>query len=821
MEALLFADVGTKILSGTLGGSAFSWPKLIQEDDVRISLRFTKRVNGEVLEVDRTVESLRVTLGRDDARPTWGKVRLKVGSAGGVIGSNVTAEIPFNATEDEVASAFDALTDLTEDETPVDVRQANGSWHVTFADGSEKTISLYETSLFPVSFLRFRVQTVAGKAVHEIRFTQAPLALTTSWAAVVPPEPTITALRDGGSEIGVAEWNEVQRLRIPPEFRGTFQIARGFKKTDLLSVEDGVEEIAEALKKIADDDGVFLVTNPTGNDIHIEFSGTSMEGQNQDLLVVSVYDAPPGDPTFTLSLNTAELSTLLNNAKSEKLPLEIHLVLVDEQDEELTTKNTFRSDVEVIRKVGFEGMAEAQDIDHIRPPLPRNYVPFTVDQINSGILHYSTTFGDGAETEFTFDHNLASESVLVLVRLNTTPGAVLRAGTDYALEIASANSIDVNLLGDYLATPPAVGALAVTVLAMGQASQFQPHTHTKAQVEGLVADLEALQAAVAALQAATGLNISPGNISGSSTGPTMQTLLRRLASVYPMRKAPAGLAEAVEKATAVSEIPLALLPRTGGLLPAVHDAATEALPDPLPTAPEAADANKVYENQGAEFVLLPGSYGRKTVKLLPGEFAALLLDETTGRLSWYRVAKLEAAESTFYPTDFDKELFVLPINDAQLRIGKKLTVEFGLEAAILGGNSLGHYILRIEHGSASEKAAPGTPGPNLDEPVWNTDEPILEHRFHITPDATVHRAGCVITRTAAETLTATALLYDATQGAGSAPPTANFFLRARLVGFDTQDNEGDPRGFVALIGLNRALGESEDSDLGQALITSA
>jgi len=72
-----------------------------------------------------------------------------------------------------------------------------------------------------------------------------------------------------------------------------------------------------------------------------------------------------------------------------------------------------------------------------------------------------------------------------------------------------------------------------------------------------------------------------------------------------------------------------------------------------------------------------------------------------------------------------------------------------------------------------------------------------------------------------DTITAVQLLYGAEASAGSAPASPNFALRARLIRFDTENSESDPRGFVALLGLNRSLlAEGEDLAIGKAVIKS-
>lgn len=850
MQALLYADLGKKSFSERPGGGSFAWPKLVQGDDVRIGLRFTGRANDQAVEVNRTVQSLRATLGRDDARPERGGFKLKIGGGAPVAGENVTTALAFDATPEQWAAAINALTGLTADEKDVTVVLVDGSYRVTLKDGSGKEFSVAENALFPVSFMRFRTHVVDGNTVHECRLTQSPVAFTDAFAAVVPLPPTITPLRDGG-ESGGSTWNEVQKLTVPPAFRGTYQIGRGFRKTPLLSADDGVEEITEALKSLADEDGEFLVSNPVGNAAHIEFSG-SMAGTDQELLTISVFDAPPGDPTFTLSLDTSELAVFLNRRPStpEKLVLEIELLLENEHDDEVTELVSFRSEVEAVRELTWAGLAAAQNINWIRPPLPKDYTPFTEDQVAVGVLHFGPVLiGNGVDTEFVIDHDLASELILPLVRENHSDGKLLRMGADFTCVINDGNSVTITLLGDYADPVPALNALAVGIVAFGQASLFNAHTHTIPQVLDLEDILNDLGGRVEVLENAAGISGISSPAEPGATGIIAQWTLPQFLEVLAMREQ-LSLADKPEETTTtqtttknasgtsvatqvvskntpdsgslltLAAIPRAQLsPKRSGLLPAVHDAVTDPLTVPLPASGFAPLEGRAFENQTGNEVLLPGGLGRRGARLKPGEFAAVLHEN--GRTSWYRVKKYAAGEISFYPEDFERELFMIAVNEQQLRIGKRLEVKLGLEVGVIGTNTKAVWHFVMEHGVFTKKTtAPLPTGANLKEIVWNAT-PILEQRIIVTPVASTHRLGCRITRTGAETITSKKLFYGDVQAGDSAPASPNFALRARLIRFDTEDSQPDPRGFVAFAGLNRGFTEETDDSLGFAIVKSA
>ena len=812
MQALLYCDLVKGTFSETLGGAAFAWPKIVQGDDLTLGLRLSQKIGNEAVEVQRVCRQLRASIGRVDARPEDGTFKLKVGEGAEQAGINATDALAWNVTADALRNAINALAGIAALGTAT-VELRDGSYLIRFANASQPvSLTLADNALWPVSFGRVRASQFDGQWVHELRFIQAPVASTSMHDRVVPPAPGISRIQDGGFTTG-AQWNEVQRLLVPASFRGTYQLRRGYAKSALLSVEDGPEQIAEALKGIADEDGEFVVTNPAPHTAHIEFAG-SMKGTAQPLLEVRVFDAPEGDLTFTLPLDTAELSALLRRAKNgeEKLPFEIEAVFEDENDEDiLHTVTLLRTEVTMQSELQWEGLTTQANIDWLRPPLPRDYVPFTRDQVITGSQHYVTTLGDGTANAFTVDHNLNTEAVHVTLRHNEEDGPVLVHGLDYALVIHSANSLTVAVS----APVPAPGALAIVVTSAGPVSAFQAHTHTMAQIIGLEALLDGFGADIAELK-----NLIPTGAllaEKAKEGPIAEWTLPHLFEVYPTRMA---VTLGDKEDAGLSDIDLTKLPRAQGLLAAVHDAQVENLPLPVPT-PAASHVGRVFANASPNNVLLPGGLGRRSVNLKPGQFAAC-----DGRV-WYRVEHI-SSETSFYPSDFSRELFLFSVNDRQLRLKKALEVQFGIELAVLKSTTKAQWSVVIEWGGFTKDDAPAPTGANLANIVWYP-VPLLEQRIVVTPTSCVHVFGARITRqmqtvngASVDTITAVQMLYGAEAAASSAPATPNFALRGRLIRFDTENSESDPRGFVALLGLNRSLlAEGEDLAVGRAIIKSA
>ena len=125
----------------------------------------------------------------------------------------------------------------------------------------------------------------------------------------------------------------------------------------------------------------------------------------------------------------------------------------------------------------------------------------------------------------------------------------------------------------------------------------------------------------------------------------------------------------------------------------------------------------------------------------------------------------------------------------------------------------------LEWGEFAQENSPATTGANFKDITWPA-EPILAHRFFVTHTAVAHTFGCRISRSAGNVLSCSRLLYGGEEGGASCPATANFAIRARLLRFDTRDSVSDPRGLVALLGLNRDIvsGDSGSTESGRAII---
>jgi hypothetical protein len=782
MQATVYANLTTRRLTTTLGGSAISFPAFVQGDKVRIGLRFAESLEGSPIEVQRIVTHIRASIGFVDARPTTGFFVLRVD------GQN-TAPIPHDATAGAVQTALAAigLDDAV-------VSKQDGSWIIS-TGLQEIALSGYSvggllSELRPVSFVRVRSTQVAGQYRHEVRLVQAPLASTASFDLIVPPAPTISEVQAGGAS-ATTLWPEIQALKIQPTFKGTYQLRRGFKKTRELSVDDGPDEIQDALSVLADDEGSFSVSNPATNIAHITFNG-SMAGIDQELIEVAVFSAPPGDPTIILDLNTAEIAAALRGAAELKPELEIEVAIQDENDPTKTyTLTPFRSPISLIRELNWEGLETAANIDWLRPPYGRTYVPFTPDQIITGSQHYVAPIGDGVNSDFTISHNLGTRDLHVTVRQNGGNRAIVEP---LAVTLDGEDDLSITF-----AEPPAVNGYVAIISTAGPVSAFQAHGHTIAQIEGLQLILDDLGGRVEDLESFIPTSL-PG-VSGTTQTVIAAWELPELFEVFPTR-------QKIE-AKDVPSIKPAELPRVGGLLPAVYvDPLVFTTANVLPTSPVTGFIYQ-YTNTTAPLVI-PGYLGRRSTKLsAPGFFA------WDGR-GFYQVEQVIAGEKVFYPSDFSRELFRIHVNGKQLRLGKRLSLDFSFVAAVFNSNTLVHWGVAIDIGLPSGN--PANPS-NIANVTFLP--PSLDHSFMLTSIPSSHGFGLRVVRKivdAVDTCVVDRVIYGATEATTTALTTANFIVRGRLVRFDTGDNQTDPRGLVAFNGLKATLTGEEPESLGKATI---
>jgi hypothetical protein len=786
MDTLLYANLDRGLVSASASVTPFVWPALVQGDDVRAQLRFTRTLAAGVVEVRPEVEGVRLSIGKVDARPVSGAFKLLVDGA-------VTASLDFDASAAEVEAALTAHDAA--------VGEVTGGWVVTFegvaADDDAIEIELGDSSLAPACFLLVRTYPLDGLLAHELRLVQAPVAFTSTFSRVVPAAPAVSEIQAGGEADGVT-WNEVQKLYVDPRFVGTYQLRWDYRRTIPLTTADGAEEIQAALMAIAKEGEAWTVGNPDQNTAYIEFTGEDFVGIDHPLLEVFVVDAPEGDVTIDLDLDTPGVAALLRAGDSTAEAI-IELEVTISEDEVSRTYTVCRDAMTLRRELNRAQMEALTPINWVRPPGPRDYGAYDWSQVVTGDQTLSATVGNGVARVFEVTHSFG---LAVRVDVMETSGErILPNGVAYTAT-RTATTVTVTLLSGE--ATPATDALTVLVTGFSERTQYAPHTHPIDGVVGLNAALEAFADRISNLE-----DLAPtGALAARVDDVTVVAAweLPAVGSVYPAR-------EEVAMEGSLLDLDVSKI-RPGGLLAAVQTtAAVLTLPVPLPTA-ALTHAGKLYRNEGAAAVRLPGGGGRRGYDLPVNGLASVIWNAEKGTGMWYPVERYGSTD-TYYPVQFEVPLFEFVVLAEQFRAKRRFTVDLGCEAAILRANARAQWVLAIEYGTLGTTSTPGTQGPNFSGITWLTTTPAVDQRIYLSPVPTTHRLGLTIDRDAAGDLTAMKRLYGDTVST-VAPAAAAFAIRGRLTRFDP-GAEAAPTGLVAVRGLNVRLGE-ESGELGIAKI---
>ena len=151
--------------------------------------------------------------------------------------------------------------------------------------------------------------------------------------------------------------------------------------------------------------------------------------------------------------------------------------------------------------------------------------------------------------------------------------------------------------------------------------------------------------------------------------------------------------------------------------------------------------------------------------------------------------------TSFYPADFERELFMFAVSDKMHRAGQILDVKFDLSLATLRADTRAQWLLVIEAGAATQDTAPALTGENLAAITWQA-VPLLSQRIVLSAAVPRPSFGVRITRAGNGSFRADKLLYGQYEAADAIPATPNYTLRARLVQFDTENSVTAARGFA-------------------------
>lgn len=870
MRTLLVANLTTRQPASSISGAATVLPRLQAGQQWQVGLRFTEAEEGVFNEVRPAVRAVRASIGPIDARPTSGTFCLQVGVGLSTAG-NTTTPLPYNATAVQMTAALNALSVGTFLAT-----LESGSYLIRRLDGTVFTLTPRHNVLAPISAARVRGYFVDNGWVNEVRLVQAPYAFADNAAQVLADAPYVETVVDGYTDPSNTWYiDEVQDLIIGTSFRGTYRLLFDYgggvaetglpRRTAMLGVADGPEEVQEALNAIMKDlpgryDGSVTVTNPSTNVARITFGGEALSGINLPPLRVEAFPSSGdlGDWTFTLDLNRAEMWSALRQQDDVVVPFEVEVdIYIDRSDlsQGFRTVKLWSVPVTLARPVLYEGLAQSQSIDWLRPISPRSYIAFSPDQIITGQQHWvgTVTVGTAAvgEQEYTIDHNFNTEAVHVTVRQNVTPGNIIIPSR---VTVDSPNSITLGFL------PPLSGVYAVLITSAGPTSVFQAHTHTTAQVTGLEELIGGLALRVTALER---LLPRSGAQPASVVEKPINFDLPVVAEILPdinVLDAVANVAsqviagvgggsppppprgteaeaeqtrekeeEAAEKADPDKVPPnvvvRAIIPGIGDTAKAGRPAvgtAPEVPPEPaapllfppargtrLPVLLQAVPAaelfnttelpvgtalvdGRVYRYTGTQEFFVPGDNGRPTLPLpTQGLFAYK-------QGNYYRVR--DEGGAVYYPYEFDRELWRVHISADQLVSGATLRVSGELRFRLIGE----FFDAVIQKRGSVDLAAQYTlfcealelqEGASLGSVVRTTT--LATTRLIFSPVLKAFNWRLVIGREADVLTSSFSAFSKTTSSTGFAAP---FILRLRLGAFDIDDLAAElPRGQIALI----------------------
>lgn len=764
MATLLYGNISQKTASYTIEPGAITLPKVVQGDTFSIAVRLTETADNITTITAPSISYARLAYGPVDVAPTSGSFKVLVNAVTSTV-------ITYGSTAASVAAVLNSISAAT----GWSVLEDQGSYIVGRTSNWVTTsgITIVQNELVPDSFVRVTSYSANSTFYQELRPMQSPLAYTSAFALIVPPPPSITRVVTGYSDAATGVFvNEVQRLYIPPSFNTTFQIYRGTARTALLNKDDGAEEIQAALLAGCVTVGAgetFLLTNPENYVANIEFAG-AMSGATHSLLTVSVPVSPQGDPTFDLDLNTQGMLAALRGDFEVTHPLtcEIGINYGTAVTPNVQYVTVFQQDLTTQADGAWTGLEAAQRINWLNPPQPVNYIPFTTDQVITGIQSY-TAVVTGAGP-WTIAHNLGTEAIHLSVRENYSTGYLLANTVSYSVQTSTSQSVIVTNKGSATTTP----GWAVMISSAGPTSAFLAHTHTIAQVVDLQDTLNALGTRLNTLENVLPNGVGIINQSGVDTTPLTMTIPAHAEVLFT---------EDTEGAWGDMGIDQTKLPLRGPSL--LRSFSGEANNSNIVTVPTVSGAY-IYSG-GIE--LAPMGY-------IPGDTVPpsgiVIYDE--GRI--YQ-GRQDGDNKTYYPVPYEVELFRVPVNANQFRVGRTLEVKFGLVLQMLAKTDAQWRVV-IDAANLSEVTSPAVQGMNISSADYNQDK-LLDHRVMLTQTLAPHILGVRLMRSLSGeniVITADKNLYGTYESTIGAPAGASFILRARLMNFDIANTADDVRGWV-------------------------
>ena len=866
MKLDLYIDLDRrKLVAGTDNPGAPTLPNFTQGDTYDVWLHFLASQGGissrDYIEERPSFSSLKLGIGQIDQAPKSGTFQVKCGA-------DSTPDLAFNISKAAFAAALNALgTVVALGGVTVESGGAANIFRVRWCDpdvsSDAAVLTVEENRLAPKCFSRVQRYETDQGWLHMIKVMQAPIAFTDQFLFPTPPEITCAIARSG-----TGTRNAVASLSVPDGALGSFDFTWGGIATEIVTVDLVSSSVVEDALNALYTDGVqrFAVTNPRRGIYYIEYVGP-LGLSTQDAPTVNMHDQESRlSPLGHLSLDTSGVELALDGATSVKgLTLECEITSDGESSTLFQQSVTLYNDMidaamslvhdptwlvevqasaahvdydpaqSVIGMLGYQNfagdaVADAWTYTH---DLSTLNVHITVREVATGLRIpdnlYVAEILNQNQVRITFPTPPAANQYVVIISSANASAHFLPhshqisdvVGLQAALDALSAAGnplelwpvIPLDKLPSIPCSTKLLGPLPDALIPDNiprldadsylQLSQVPPEV-PRLLTDGSLAVRNRTGDAWTTLVGADGLinTEAMGDLSrvpgfsdavktilagGGANDLALAFALPSFYELYPGR-ATAPTSDVIDAAT---------LPKPGGLLPAIHDATVTGLTVPIPAAGSPYTGNVYLNNTGSD-ISLSGGMGRKGSTLKAGGHVAC-----DGRL-WYRVEQ-QGSTTSYHPTDFDRELLMLDVNESMFPVGSVFTLLLDFEAQILRSETRAQWVVIVETGAFT--AVGSGAGTNISGITWEAT-PALAFPIHLTPILTPHNFGVQFTRAADVTMesvtspviTGKTKLYRGawTTTTTGIPASPGFALRARLARFDTEDSLADPRGYILL-----------------------
>jgi len=851
MDLKLGLDIQNKALLSP-DGTPLTLPPLVQGDDISITIQGMERLqNGGYLRVPINFSRIKIGIGLVDAPPLEGTFALE-------IAGDRTPAIAFNASKQFIAGKLNDLPSvISRGGLRISENGAPNVYLIAWNDKTVTTpIAVVEKKLFPHCFSRVVILSQDAGTLFILKIIQAPLAFTDAFSLPLAPPVTVVAVRSGTGtrneiqRINIPRdaqgefsltWNGLTTVIIP--------VAEATAATIATALNDLYSDSVARFRVTQPGTGYYYVEfiGPLAAAAQATISAT-MESQQQlttptgtlDLNSVGLEYLLAGKSSLLMRLEieitTADGAigtpiqrevTILNDMLDSTMALVPDPKWIEEQrSKSVVVEYNWEAPPTFLGTIGYAnnaGDAVASDWTFVHNMGTRD-VHISVRDNVTGIRvpdnEYEALILDTNTVKIIFPEAPPANRYAVLITAANV-GEHFRSHHHAISDIDGLQAILDVLTGggnplDLWPTVPVsklpqipfsklIGSLPDDKVPANiprldeegflNLSQLPPEIPRLSEDGSLIFRSRNDESWSLLLNANGQLNPSrlgdlsnyPGFtdsvrkvIGGGGTGSSDLFLGFTIPSwkeIYPGRVAAPATDDALDAMA---------LPKPGGLLPAVTTAAAiENLPLPLP-AP-AGYAGRVYQHGGSSSIILPGGAGRKAGTLLPGEHVA-----SDGRF-WFKVSR-QGSTTSWHPSDFDRELVLLDINESMLPEDALATLKIDFELQVLRSQTRCQWVLVMETGTFSSIASPA--GTNISGITWAA--PMLTCPLHLTSIRTPHSFGLRFTRGATGITAETKLYRSPWQASASAPAAAGFLIRARLIRFDTEDSLSDPRGYVYL-----------------------